>query len=81
MLFSQHQLTRAELTGSPARFEQSTNGSTSVNTGQAERMLFELDTGILELLKNARFADGTNEIKGDSITYDVQGAQSQRWLW
>jgi lipopolysaccharide transport protein LptA len=71
--FVNHQLASAELTGSPARFEQRVEDTGKTNTGEAGRMLYRLDNGILELQQNARFADGTNEISGDAITYDVVG--------
>ena len=71
--FINHRLASAELTGNPARFEQRLEESEDINTGEAGRMIYQLDKGILELQQNARFADGTNEISGDLITYDVVG--------
>jgi lipopolysaccharide export system protein LptA len=71
--FRNHQLARAELLGEPARFEQLVVETGKTNEGEAERMLYTLDNGMLELTRNARFSDGTNEIKGDNITYDVVG--------
>ncbi len=71
--FRNHQLTRADLQGKPARFEQLVAETGKTNEGEAERMLYTLDNGMLELTRNARFSDGANEIKGDKITYDVVG--------
>lgn len=69
--FTNHELARAELLGSPARFEQATDESGQENTGEANRMIYQTTTGILELHTNARFVDGKNEISGDQITYNV----------
>jgi lipopolysaccharide transport protein LptA len=71
--FTGHQLTQAELTGTPASFKQVVAETGEINEGEAGRMLYKLDNGILELRNNARFSDGANEIKGDQITYDVIG--------
>ncbi len=71
--FLNHQLASAELSGAPARFEQRLEESGKINTGEAMRMTYQLDKGVLELQQSARFADGTNEISGDMITYDVVG--------
>jgi len=69
--FTNHELSRAELLGSPARFEQAIDELGQANSGEANRMIYQTATGILELHTNARFIDGKNEISGDQITYDV----------
>lgn len=70
--FVNHQLISAELTGEPARFEQTTGESDRVNSGEANSIIYKLTEGILQLTDNARFSDGTNKISGDMITYDLQ---------
>jgi lipopolysaccharide transport protein LptA len=67
-----HQLTEAELTGTPARFEQFIKESGKVNSGEAEQITYYLDKNILRLSNDARFSDGTNEITSDLITYNLQ---------
>jgi lipopolysaccharide transport protein LptA len=71
LTFVEHQLITAELNGSPARFEQFVEESEQTNIGEANRILYRLDSGKLELHEDARFADGANEISGDLITYDI----------
>jgi len=70
--FINHQLISAELTGEPARFEQTTGESDQVNSGEANSIIYKLTAGTLQLTDNARFSDGTNKISGDMITYDLQ---------
>ena len=70
--FIAHQLSAAELKGAPARFEQRLEESGEINSGEAQRIVYELETGTLRLLDQARFTDGSNEISGDVITYDIQ---------
>lgn len=75
LTFRNHQLTRAELFGSPARFEQDTTSGNNVNSGEAGKIVYELDNGILELTDQARFSDGANEISGELISYDLNAGK------
>ena len=70
--FVNHQLISAELTGEPARFEQTAGESEQVNSGEANSIIYKLTVGTLQLTDDARFSDGTNKISGDMITYDLQ---------
>jgi lipopolysaccharide export system protein LptA len=70
--FIDHELTAAELKGAPARFEQRTQESGKMNSGQARKIIYDLITGTLRLLGEAQFTDGSNEISGDLITYDIE---------
>jgi lipopolysaccharide transport protein LptA len=72
LTFRDHQLVEAELSGSPARFEQQVPESTKINTGEAEQIFYQLATQTLKLQTAARFTDGSNEISGDQIIYDLQ---------
>jgi lipopolysaccharide transport protein LptA len=71
LTFIEHQLTTAELSGTPARFEQFNEESKQTNIGEANNIVYKLNAGTLELRDDARFADGANEISGDLITYDI----------
>jgi lipopolysaccharide export system protein LptA len=72
LTFLNHQLAAAELTGAPARFEQTTEETGQINSGEANSIVYKLDTGTLQLNDNAHFFDGANKISGDMITYDLQ---------
>lgn len=71
-MVSDNELVEAELTGSPARFEQFIEESGKLNSGEAKRIYYRLDTDTIELSDDARFTDGTNEISSDLITYDLE---------
>lgn len=71
LTFVNHQLTLAELTGSPAKFEQRLEESGEKNSGEANSIIYELSSGTLQLKEDARFSDGSNEISGALITYDL----------
>jgi len=71
LTFINHQLTAAELTGGPAKFEQYIEESGATNSGEANSITYMLSSGTLQLRDDARFSDGSNEISGDLITYDL----------
>jgi lipopolysaccharide transport protein LptA len=71
MTFVNHQLISAELQGTPATFNQYDPIAENTNIGEANNILYRLDTGTLELSEAARFSDGANEISGELITYDI----------
>jgi len=69
--FLNHQLLDARLTGDPASFEQPAPDSERVNTGAANEIVYDMSAGTLQLIGNARFSDGVNEVSGELITYDI----------
>ena len=69
--FRNHQLAEVELTGGPAHFEQRLEAETNINSGEANLIVYNLSDGTLQLSGDARFSDGSNEISGDLITYDL----------
>jgi lipopolysaccharide transport protein LptA len=72
LTFINHQLAAAVLTGAPARFKQTTEETGQINSGEANSIVYKLDTGTLRLSDDAHFSDGANIISGDMITYDLQ---------
>jgi len=71
LTFKNHQLSHAELTGSPAHFEQTDPETGKVNVGESNVMTYDLLAGTVKMEENAVFTDGTNRMSGSSITYDV----------
>ena len=69
--FVNHQLITAELLGKPARFEQYDPDTEKTSTGEANRILYKLSAGTLELNEAARFSDGANQVSSNQITYDI----------
>ena len=71
LTFKNHQLITAELSGTPARFEQILEAAEEASSGEANSIVYRLAAGTLELTEDARFSDGANEISGELITYDL----------
>ncbi len=69
--FREHQLQHAELRGAPARFEQRDPETQALTEGRATLMIYDVPTGIVQMAEEAWFSDGSNEIFGSSITYDL----------
>jgi len=71
LTFKDHQLSDALLTGQPARFEQKIDGSEKINTGEASQISYQRASQILKLKQSAQFTDGSNQVSGDQIVYDL----------
>lgn len=71
LTFKDHQLSDALLTGQPARFEQKIDDSEKINRGEASQISYQRAAQILKLKQNARFTDGSNQVSGDQIVYDL----------
>jgi lipopolysaccharide export system protein LptA len=77
LTFINHQLAIAELNGAPAHFEQTIVETGEMNSGEGNTIVYRLAAGTLRLSENAHFSDGTNQISGDLITYDLQAQHLQ----
>lgn len=62
----------ATITGDPARFRQTPAGSDAPTVGVARRMTFRADQDIVELRDGARVVQGSDEVAGELIRYDVK---------
>ncbi len=71
LLFLGHELRKATLNGSPARFEQSRPDGQHTE-GRANVMHYDVPAAIIQLTENAWVSDGTNETSSDSIVYDMR---------
>ncbi|CAN5278073.1 hypothetical protein BH24PSE2_BH24PSE2_06110 [soil metagenome] len=69
--FKGHQLRHAEIAGDPARFAQKASANGPQATGEAHRLEYDFDTGIVTLSQNARLSEGANNITGDWLRYDM----------
>ncbi|MGH8495353.1 MAG: lipopolysaccharide transport periplasmic protein LptA [Gammaproteobacteria bacterium] len=70
--FEGHQLRHAEIVGSPAEFAQKELEDGVRATGQASRLEYDFDSGIVTLSQNARLSEGANNITGDWLRYDMR---------
>src|SRR5580692_1958581 len=68
-------LTRAVANGKPAEFEQVVAKTGKLAKGRAELVDYDVSNGLVRLSKDAYLSDGQNEIRGESLKYNVR-AQS-----
>jgi lipopolysaccharide transport protein LptA len=64
-------LSRAVVNGKPAAFEQRIAKTGKLAQGHADTIDYDVAKGVVHLSKNAWLSDGQNEIRGDSLKYNV----------
>jgi lipopolysaccharide export system protein LptA len=69
--FTNKLLAKAVANGRPAAFEQRVEKTGKIARGRAETIDYDARQGIVRLLKNAWISDGDNEIRGESLKYNV----------
>jgi lipopolysaccharide export system protein LptA len=69
--FVNKQLTRATATGKPATFEQVIPKTGKVAKGRAGEVDYEVGKGVVHFSKDAYVTDGQNEMRGQSLKYNV----------
>ncbi len=69
--FGDKLLTKAVINGSPAQFEQRREKTGQLARGRAESIIYDVKSGMVNLTKNAWLSDGQNEIRGESLKYNV----------
>jgi len=77
LTFINHELAKAELTGVPARFEQTNFETGETSSGEGNTIIYRLAEGTLRLSESANFSDGANQVSGDLITYDLRAQHLQ----
>ncbi len=69
--FAHKLLTRAIVTGTPAQFSQRDPKTGHLVQGHAQRIDYDIRQGIIRLSKDAWLSDGQNQIRGESLKYDI----------
>jgi lipopolysaccharide transport protein LptA len=69
--FSKKLLSKAIVNGNPAAFEQRIAKTGKLAQGRAELIDYDVAKGVVHLSKNAWLSDGQNEIRGESLRYNV----------
>ena len=64
-------LSKAIVNGNPAVFEQRLAKTGKLAHGRAESIDYDVAKGVVHLSKNAWLSDGQNEIRGESLKYNV----------
>ena len=69
--FAKKLLSKAVVNGKPAAFEQRIAKSGKLAQGRADTIDYDVQKGVVHLSKNAWLSDGQNEIRGESLKYNV----------
>ena len=69
--FAKKLLSKAIVNGKPASFEQRIAKTGKLAQGRAETIDYDVSKGVVHLSKNAWLSDGQNEIRGESLKYNV----------
>ena len=64
-------LSKAVVTGNPASFSQRLPKSGKLAEGHADSIDYDVAKGVVHFSKNAWLSDGQNEIRGDSLKYNM----------
>ncbi|HEY5263391.1 MAG TPA: lipopolysaccharide transport periplasmic protein LptA [Steroidobacteraceae bacterium] len=70
--FAKKLLTKAIVNGNPAAFEQRIAKTGKVAQGRADSIDYDVTKGVVHFSKNAWLSDGQNEIRGESLKYNVR---------
>ena len=69
--FAKKLLTKAVVNGKPAAFEQHIAKTGRTAQGRADSIDYDVTKGVVHLSNNAWLSDGQNEIRGESLKYNV----------
>jgi lipopolysaccharide transport protein LptA len=69
--FAKKLLSKALVNGNPAAFEQRIVKTGKLAQGRADSIDYDVGKGVVHLSKNAWLSDGGNEIRGESLKYNV----------
>ena len=70
--FSDHQLHLATIYGSPATFELRQPNSDEVTYARAEKLSYDLVTGVIEFSGDATIIKGGNQISSSFLVYNIR---------
>jgi lipopolysaccharide export system protein LptA len=71
VFFENHRVQSAVMRGGPARFRQIRLEDNLQTQGRAQTLEYDLQSGLISMSEDAWLSDGSNEVSGDRITYDL----------
>ena len=71
IIFANNLLSKAVVNGKPAVFEQRIAKTGKLAQGRADSIDYDVKKGVVHFSKNAWLSDGQNEIRGESLKYNV----------
>jgi lipopolysaccharide transport protein LptA len=75
--FRNNAIVRASIKGSPAAFEQRLKEGDQVARGRAGSIDYNVTASTVRLIGDAWLSDGRNEIRGNTLVYDIGGERVQ----
>jgi len=75
--FRDNRIMRATASGKPAEFEQPRPDSQQMARGHANEIIYDVNEGTVRLSENAWLTDGTNEISGPLLVYNIRAQRVQ----
>ena len=69
--FQNNEISRALIRGQPASFEQRLKDQEKLARGRASSIEYDVRAGTVRLSGDAWLTDGQNEIRGDTLIYDI----------
>ena len=69
--FQDNQIVKAIIKGSPASFEQKLKEKDQLARGKAETIEYNVQASTVQLVGQAWLTDGQNEIRGNTLIYDI----------
>jgi lipopolysaccharide transport protein LptA len=75
--FHDNHIMRATATGKPAEFEQPRGDSQQLARGHADEIVYDVHEGTVRLSNDAWLSDGTNEITGPLLVYNIRAQRVQ----
>ena len=71
VIFRNNEISRAVIRGQPASFEQRLKDEQRLARGRASAIEYNVEAGTVRLSGDAWLTDGQNEIRGDTLIYDI----------
>jgi lipopolysaccharide export system protein LptA len=75
--FRDNRIVRATANGKPAQFEQPRADSQQIARGHANQIVYDVNEGTVRLSEDAWLSDGTNEISGPLLVYNIRAQHVQ----
>jgi len=75
--FRDNRILRATASGKPAQFEQQRDDSQQMAHGHADEIVYDVTEGTVRLSNDAWLSDGTNEISGPLLVYNIRAQRVQ----
>lgn len=73
VMFRKNQISRAEIHGAPAEFQQVVKETGKLAKGHANSIVYDVQANTVRMAGDAWLTDGENVIRGETLVYDIAG--------